>query len=146
MHTSCKSAQSGVEPTGSLRSLKDLGSISAALIFSTHRCAQGLWALYVIHRSVPASKCWQSSNLRWTESKGAPGQIWLEGQWSCGTSPEPTSSKAIETDIYIQQMSVATSVSWKSTHMLVWQWCRLQIKLGIKGIWTSREAAYFTSR
>lgn len=52
-----------------------------------------LWTVSFIHRSVPGSSLWESSSLLWTECKGAPRQIWLEGQGSRGTSPGPTSSK-----------------------------------------------------
>lgn len=52
-----------------------------------------LWTVSFIHRSVPGSSLWESSSLLWTECKGAPRQIWLEGQGSRGSSPGPTSSK-----------------------------------------------------
>jgi len=54
----------------------------------------GIWGASFIHRSLPASNQRQSSCLLWTEHRGAPGQIWLEGQSSGGAGPEPTSSKA----------------------------------------------------
>lgn len=69
------------------------GWICTVIVYMRLCILDWLWTPSIIHRSVPASKRWQSSSLPWTEDTGAPGQIWLERQSSGGTGPEPRSSK-----------------------------------------------------